>query len=630
MIISYELIRLLESENYRVAPAYIADVDPSRSSLYLESYYKPEPFLFKVYFIDLIGPSLESLLEILTSHLEKTQALIEKFKYIDKPLSYYSAFEEEVKDFINKGKNLFLKTEDLIYTTEVKEKRVVKKQDIKGSLTEETLMERFQLEYDQDKNKKIVEEDAGFRSLPEIHKKYGKKLELSWKTFHDKAKLILSRSPRFESRKRMKTGGGTEYRVKPTEFIETKKERIIMPLENLKNESYEILMDYEQAKILHDDGKASNAVDIFERIIQSYEDTLETYSFVFCDTCYRLGFIYEIYGYLEDAVRVYEAGQQNQKFSDKKSYLFEIALIKIEILQGNHKNLMTILSEIEKEIRKILKGDFAELNSIFIYIEDTKIEDLDLVYIRDLKRDPEYSKNPIFKEIIQLDLDLLNLQILKLDLIRRSYYIESFKSVEIDTLNNEIYFNQSVSQKMKELLEQANEILNETKKNKFNWANRDFILLRLFESFFTGKGSPDTRDFDYGIPDTFFPFYYTKFLFNMAYYLSFGERIIFERLDKFEFTSLDPASQVEYLLKFCTSKWRDYQFGTRGNATINIYKNMKTLMDHASFLVEKYDLREMHNTVIYVQSWMSKMVEDFIVGYFKATERLKKRLARKS
>ena len=136
--------------------------------------------------------------------------------------------------------------------------------------------------------------------------------------------------------------------------------------------------------------------------------------------------------------------------------------------------------------------------------------------------------------------------------------------------------------------------------------------------------------FDYGYtPDTFFPYYYTKYLFDIANYTSQTDRHIFERLDKGEFVSLDSESQVEYLIKFCVSNWRGYAFGTRGYNTINIYKNMKTLIDHAKYLVKKYELVHFYKIIKEVQPWMEKMVDNFIVGYYKIAERIKNREVRK-
>lgn len=632
LISSYEVKKHLESEKYRKALVRIEDYavpESAKMNFYFLDFLKSIPFLFSVYFIVLMGSSLERLLTLLSSHLEKIQEIIVKFEVINQPSNYYSEFNDEVRKFIEQGKNLFLKTGDLIYTQKISQTKPLKTQEKKPGLTEEDLIEIFQLEYDQDFQLKVDNNDSGFRSMPNIHNKYGERLEISWKTFNDKALGIIERSPRFETRKRMKSGGGKEFRVIPTESI-ILKEKIVpeLQLENYEGESFEVLMDYEQAIILHEDGKVGKAVKIFERLLASYNERLDKYSYIYCDTCNRLGLIYEIYGYLGDAERVYKTGNQNSGLGSQKSYFFDIALLKNKLLQGHYQNLKDKITEIEITIQKHLNQNLAELNVKYEYYEGSNLEDLDIVYIRDLKRDTEYSINPVFQEVVQLDLDLLHLQVLKLDLLRRDFYLDSLSHLEINAQRDEIYFKQPVSDRMKDLLEQAKTILEEINKNKFNYGNKSFVLFRLFKTFFEG-GQYDGRGFDYGIPDTYFPYYYTTFLFDIANYTTHTDRHIFERLDKREFLSLNRESQVEYLIKFCLSHWRPYAFGTRGYNTINIYKNMKTLMDHASYLIKKYQLVQFNKVINVIQPWMENMVEDFIGSYTEVAERFKKRGDRK-
>jgi len=633
MIISYEIISYLESENYRKSSARIekyTNYNSKYCDMYLElDYSKSIPFFLKVYFIDLFSDSIKSLLSSLSSHLENIQEIIDNFRNVSQPSNYYSIYEEEVKQFIEQGKRLFLKNEDLIYKTRAKERKTDFKKEKKASLSEEILLGLFQLEYDRDIKMNIDISDAGFRSLPEIFKKNKVRLEMSWKTFNDKALNIIERSPRIKTRDRKKTGGGKEYRVKVTEpeMIDKSLTPSII-LEEISGEKHEILMEYEQAKILHDDGKVKMAVDMFESIIGSYETPIEAYSYIYCDICYRLGQIYELNGYLANAERVYKAGDQNKALSSQQSYSFEIALYKVELLRGNYQNLVEKLSKLEKKIQNRLSHDFEILNREYKYIEDTNIEDLDIVYIRDLKRDLDYSKNPVFQEVIQLDLDLLNLRVLRLDILRRQYYKNSLENMEIDVHADEIYFNQEISENMKMILDQAENILKEVNLNNFNFGNKAFILIELYKTYFENGRLMD-RWFDYGIPDTYFPDYYTKFLFDMTNYTALTDRIIFERLNRFEFISLDPESQVEYLIKFCVSNWRVHGSGIRGYNLINKYKNMKTLIDHANFLVEKFELVHFRKIVKQVQSWMEKIVKDFIESYSEIAERLRKREVRK-
>lgn len=633
LVSSYEVTHYLKAEDYRNTLAQIQDyaiTEVYEPNYKFMDYLKAEPFMFSVHYLDLIGSSLDSLLALLSSHLRKILDLIAKFELIHRPLEYYSIFGKEVENFIDQGKHMFLKAQDLLYSEKNNQKKSSKKQEKKPGLKEITLVKLFQLEYDHDIEQKSDPSNAGYRSLPTIYKKYEKKLGISWKTFNDKAVGIIERSPRFEDRKRMKSGGGKEFRVILPDFILLREKKTEdLQIGNFKGEKYEVLLDYEQAKMLHEDGKVGTAVNTFEKLLSSYSEKLVSYSYVYCDICYRLGLIYERYGYLDDAERVYKTGQQNFALSGKRYYWFKIGLLKNELLRGSYQKLQDKIIEKENTIKKFLKQDLEELNLNYQYIEGTNLEDLDIVYIRDLKRDSEYSRNPVFQEVVQLDLDLMHLQVLKLDLLRREFYRESLYKLEIDAQRDEIYFKQYLSESMQVILDKSKKIVEKLKNNTFNFGNRSFVLVRLYKSFFE-ESHFDDRGFDYGaIPDTFFPEYYTKFLFDVANYTTLTDRHIFERLDKKEFVSLDRESQVEYLLKFCVSNWRPSAFGARGYPKINVYINMNTLLEHASFLVDKYKLVQFNEVIKKVQPWLKQVVEDFITNYSKIAERLKNREVRK-
>jgi hypothetical protein len=131
--------------------------------------------------------------------------------------------------------------------------------------------------------------------------------------------------------------------------------------------------------------------------------------------------------------------------------------------------------------------------------------------------------------------------------------------------------------------------------------------------------------FDYGIPDTYFPHYRTKYLFIIANYEIIEINTFFESLSKNEFLALDPENRVEYLFKLCISNWRDRDYRIMGDAKINQYKNMLTLINYAVYLVEKYDFQNFSLPVKKTQIWLEKLVKEFISGYEKTAERLRNR-----
>lgn len=624
LIFMYEIIESLKINNYNEASVKISDGNIESDINTLMS-HKKKQFLFKVYYLYMMHNSLGDMLELLSTHLEKIQEIINKFTTVQKPAEYYSKFEEEVKLYLEKGKHLFLKSEELFYKPKVIEQKLANRPSKKPRLTEDKLVEVFQLENENDVNLKVEAQDTGFRSLPEIFKLYKNRLNISWKTFNDKALVILDKSPKFEQRERNKVGGGKEYRIsiepQIDEYRETRSE---LRSEDLTQEDYEVIMLYEQAIIMYDDGQINNVIHLFKQILDIYGPEIETYSWIYCDVCQELAAIYENSYKLNDAEILYKNATVNAALGNNLIYSYKIAGKKIAILRGNYEGLYEKILKLEQEISEKLEKNLLELNTNYQYIEGTNIEDLDLVYIRDLKRDEEFTTNPTFQEVIQLDLDYLMLQLLKLDLLRRDILIESFKNFKNVPL--EVDYNQNNTPLTQKLFKEADEILDRVYQNKFNWGNRNFILFGIYKTFFNnmrGENRIWEEGFDYGIPDTYYPYYRTKYLFNIANYENVGIYRFFEKLTKEEFFYLDPENQVEHLVKLCGGSWIDSHFGTSVENTINIHKNMKTLIDYAVFIVEKYNLGNLKDYTKLTQEWLAKELKDLISAFEKRRNRRK-------
>lgn len=618
LISMYEIINLLKSNNYNKASVKISDGNID-SDINILMAHKKKPFLFKVYYLYMMHNSLGDMLKLLSTHLEKIEEIISKFTTVQKPSEYYSKFEEQVKLYLEKGKHLFLKSEDLFYKPKSIEQKVAKKPSKKPRLTEEKLVEVFQLENENDVKLKVEAQDTGFRSLPEIFKLYKNRLNMAWKTFNDKALLILNKSPKFEQRERNKVGGGKEYRISTEQKIDDyKKTTPELRSEDLTQEDYEIIMLYEQAIIMHDDGQINNVILLFKQVLDIYGPEFKAYSWIYCDVCQRLAAIYENLYKLNDAEILYKNAMVNAALGNNLDYSYKIAGLKIAILRGNIEGLNEKILKLEQLISEKLKKNLLELNINYQYIEGTNIEDLDLVYIRDLKRDEEFTTNPTFQEVIQLDLDYLMLQLLKLDLLRRDILIESFKNFK--NVPSEVDYNQNNTPLTQKLFKEVDEILDRVYQNKFNWGNRNFILFGIYKTYFNNMRGGDRiweEGFDYGIPVTYYPYYRTKYLFNITNYEILGIYRFFEPLAKEEFFYLDPENQVEYLVKLCGGSWIDSPFGSSADNMINIHKNMKTLIDYAVNLVEKHKLEHLKDYTKLTQEWAADQVNAFITAYHK-------------
>ncbi|MFX0001191.1 MAG: hypothetical protein ACFE88_13850 [Candidatus Hermodarchaeota archaeon] len=622
----YEIIDYLKSNNYNEAFVSFFD-DYEERDLQILMTSKKKPFLFKVYYLFMIHNSLEDMFELLSIDLEKIQEIIRKLDSIQKPMDYYTNFEGIVKDYLEKGRQLFLKSEDLFYQPKNIAQKIVKKSSKKRRLSEEELVDMFQLEYEKDISLKLEEGNRGFRSLPEIFKLYEIRLKMSWKTFNDKALVILDKSSKFEQRNRNKVGGGKEFRIKKEPIIDATKDANsgLVP-EDLTQEDYDIILLYEQTKILHNDGQIDNVINIFEQIIENYGSEFKKYSWIYCDVCQRLASIYENIGNLNDAEILYKKAKDNITLTNSSSLTYSIANLKIEILRGNYEGLNSRILEFEDILRKNMEKSLLELNTKYTYIEGTNIEDLDLYYIRDLKHDKSFSSYPIFQEVIQIDLDLLMIQLLKLDIIRREVYLESLKSFK-NEMTREEKIN-AITPSMMKLLEEADSILERVNHNKFNWGNKNFGLFRIYRAYFNNfRGEYDVIEegFDFQIHDTYFPRYRTKFLFNLANYEIRDIQSFVNRLSQQEFFTLDLENKVEYLIKFCNSNWMEFNYRIVGDAKINQYKNNLTLINYAVYLVDKFNLEDYKIPIKKVQNSVERLVKNFIEGYEKRAERLRNR-----
>ena len=644
LIISYEILNLLKSFKFREVDKHYAHKIISSSNFETfkqQKYYPPStqdiiqtiPFTFQCYYINLLNNSEQEMFTILSEILKDVYKTVQKYENVKEPGTYYEKFQEDLKYFLKKGKELFYKAESLIYESTEKPGKLIERKRKKPKITIDSLLKLFQKETSKDFQNQVNFEDMGYRSIPEIYSIYKDIVRISWATFNKQVIEIIINNSKFEDRERQKKGGGKEYRINPKleehpKGIKNTNYTEIFKLDQVVNEKeYENLLNYEQAVIYEYDYQDHKASLLYEKIFNSYPEKLENFSWLFYATVLRLGYIYLNYGDLNKAKFYFGKGKENSHLLKVDYSIFNIELLKIKRLEGKFNKLNSEINRLEGDFKQVYNKNLDLLNENYDFYEGKEIQDLDVHYIRGLKQDPKFKNNSIFKEIITIDMNLLNLNLLKLDLLRKKIFIQTTRNPLVLTKNDgkkqEIIIPEDIQQDLNE----ASKIIDKVFRNGFNWGDNNFHLFGLYKTYFEYVVSinkkPYDLGFDYGIPITFFPTYYTKFLFDIVNFD--WQYQIFEPLNKSEFLCLDNDSKAEYLVKFCEFKFKIPDLGIGGEKFIPILKNLRTLIQFAIKIIEEYRIDYLLKKANDIQAEIEKEIENFISTYEKMRERRRKR-----
>ncbi len=621
-IIAYELFKTLFELKYKEIDSFYASnktyVSDSYDLFVSEGIYQKNdnhseypPILFKCFSLNLLYYSKEDLFLYLLKHLKLIRKKIKNFSDITNPETYYQNFEDKVKRFFEEGKRLFYNSQEIIYKkTKPELTRNIEKAK-KPKLSIETLLGLFEKEYQKDIEKNKETSHLGYRSIKKIYDIYEKQIDISWGTFNKYARKIIEHSSRFESRRRQKSGGGFEYRIKIKKDKETslEKGKQIEVLEVDEHEDYDNLIKVEEASLYERDGKIEKAIEIYEEIFYQYPEKLENYSGLYSSICFSLGYLYLETGACNIAEKYYKKGEEMSKLGKKMFLHFLIALFEIKLLRGDDKNLLEDVEELKSKYCNLTKKLLHEINQKNQFIDDLLLEDLDEYYIRSLTRDEVFKKqNPEFRLLLYIESNLLKLNLLILELLRKKILnLTLNKKFENKTADELI-----IPINIQAILDKAHQILDDYDKNKFSRANSwDFGLHEIYKLFFSNMNKIEKRPYDWDYDrisyGKFFPDYYKRYLYEV---IEFDyEHMIYEPLDLFEFQSLDKISKLEYILKLCESKLKVPGLRVKWENTLNFYINLKTMANYAITLCEGVENIEFLNLANYLKEQVLKRIE---------------------
>lgn len=292
------------------------------------------------------------LIDEFIEHYESIEnELIESEKIkIQTPEAFYESLSNELKTFLLKGKDLFKLAENT-FNFEVgpevqkeNELKVSVKEKKSGLLTPHIILKLFQKEYEKDRNTKIIKKDRGFRSLSEIHEKYGLQYKFSRQTLYNYFKesnleIIL------EKRYRNKKGGGFEFRIKAKELFEKIDEV------SLREKYMKERMLVEEALIHYNKKEIDKTIQIIEKILENPSEQFHNDQYLYPGVSYYLAKCYFKKENYKECLDV------SNQVLDTNSELMEVNFLRIESLfkLRKYNDLVIILENTKTFIHSIFK-----------------------------------------------------------------------------------------------------------------------------------------------------------------------------------------------------------------------------------------------------------------------------------
>ena len=288
LALAREIMNKLESSQYRKMNLFNFekyDINNNQDSEFLNDWVKKYPQLFVSYGKQLLNANPMTLIEEITEDLQifRSDDTL-KAKLIQDPNIWFENLSQELRIFYNKGKELFLKSSQILEANQEDLKEYTKKEEFKGrkeKLAVDDFIFLFNKAMDIDLDKGDSFKDAGYRTFNQLfsdfldkktrNKKYDFIDPVSRGTFYNLVKLykkdletILEKNP--EKGK----GGGDAYRI-----IKIEKEisyEIDIPSDVYINELAKDLGEKIHEGFIYYKNKSHNqAIKIFEEVLTSKE-----------------------------------------------------------------------------------------------------------------------------------------------------------------------------------------------------------------------------------------------------------------------------------------------------------------------------------------------------------------------
>lgn len=353
---------------------------------YLNHWVKREPYFFRSFFMELLNENPFQLFDDVISHLKEIteESKNSKTSPVITPENWFDNLSNEIKNFLKKGEELFLKTSELLK----KPKRPLEREEVEISedyskekvLLEEIAIYLKKILINDEKNDSIDDKDKGFRTLNKFHKKFKRELGISRQTLYN---LFNKESNNlylyFEIRDNKDKGGGSEYRFRRAPYMKKHITKEAIKVERAIDQRYLLeKMRIMEALIYYKDKRYKNAISIFKNIAQNPSDTLIMDKTNYFGCLYYLG---NSYYHINNYHKVLE---NFEKINFDENPLFNVMFDMAETyryLRKYDKSLM-ILTRIIEEVTEVLNryNTFIDFDNFFRNDQCIKFTELEEKY----------------------------------------------------------------------------------------------------------------------------------------------------------------------------------------------------------------------------------------------------------
>lgn len=328
---------------------------------------KKPPLFFKTYFKSIINVNPRILIEIISEDIFNTITFIKKEnrKRDYDPKDWFDSLEFQIKDFINQGKQLFLKTSGILESPE----REVTDTEIKGeikkaknkSFTFDDIIILFKKAYQEDKKNEVPKSSRGYRTKNQIYDEYISKdsnLDMDkteiyvskttfYKIFNDceeQLSLILQKSEEQGEK------GGTAYRYMKRNDIKSfpKNEELN---DKTKLEYKKEQMKIHQALVYYEAKQYKESKEIFSELVNNASKSLRQELETYFGVIYHLGKNYFKLKDYKSAINYFK------KIFEKDSNKFDIGfdIVRCYYQMGKYNRALKLVNDFYSRLKKILE-----------------------------------------------------------------------------------------------------------------------------------------------------------------------------------------------------------------------------------------------------------------------------------
>ncbi|MFX1503945.1 MAG: tetratricopeptide repeat protein, partial [Promethearchaeota archaeon] len=461
-LIAYEIVNLLKTLNY--VESSLIFKPPERGNKFWkiststsESSLHPSNNLI----LEILSDTPVILFKEFQTHLNKIEEKIQSYTKMQDltPYSYFENLSSELQQFLIKGKELFLKAQDLLKSprhTDGSEKEGEIKDLEMTKISFSQIIAFFKDALEQDKSDDtILYEDKGFRTQHQIYEEYRDKIDGSLPTFY-KYFDNLRIETYLEVRDKSGKGGGTEYRYKEiTTSTEQKSEelleiKVLGDKINLTSERLGI----QEGLSYYNNHDYNTSTKIFKNVLNSEELSLDTN--LYCSCLYYLGRSHFKTGNYQEALEyLKKAYMENHSL-----YNVKYSLIETYLQLYDYQNALKQADELILGLKEIFQRNSVIFNLDYLFRQDfepgdfkylhPKLTDLDmfsdhliLINKSSISITPfppteiyitQGTYNTVNRNIISLQIlykKYLRSVFLKLEILRRQYFIEMFGTNEV-------------------------------------------------------------------------------------------------------------------------------------------------------------------------------------------------------